>query len=146
MKSVQAQNKARLAFKERIETSSNFDRRFIAYASDMIVSFLYKLFCKCYCCCASNSRGPACCRKKAKSLERRSLAVKRLKQEQDIQQMIVAGRLVRLLSRILMDKRRRKSINYFQRYVVDDEAINREKRKKMGSQSQVSSSMVVDKL
>ena len=60
--------------------------------------------------------------------------------------MIVAGRLVRLLSRILMDKRRRKTINYFQRYVIDDDAIMREKGEKMGSKSQVSSSAVVDKL
>ena len=47
--------------------------------------------------------------------------------------MIVAGRLVRLLSRILMDKGRRKSINYFQRYVIDDEAIVKEKGEKLGS-------------
>ena len=46
--------------------------------------------------------------------------------------MIVTGRLVRLLSKILMDKRKRKTINYFQRYVIDDKAIIREKGEKTG--------------
>ena len=65
---------ARKAFKARVEGSSGFNLRFLSYAADSIVAFLYNLFCQCCCCCKSDRRGPACCLKRAKYLKRYNLA------------------------------------------------------------------------
>ena len=53
------------------------------------------------------------------------MATKLLYEEQDIQQIIAAGRLVRLFSRLFMNKRQRKTVNFFKRYVIDDEAVRK---------------------
>ena len=103
-------------------STRDFDVKFISYVRDVIVAFFYNMCCKCCCCCSSETRGPAACRRRAKYLERHAVATERLYQEQDIQQVIVASRLIRLFARILLDRRQRRSLNYSTRYNIEDDA------------------------
>ena len=103
---------AKEAFKDRVEGTIGFNLRFVAFARDYIIAILYTFCCKCCCCCASEGRGSASCRKKASYLKRHNLASKRLHEEQDIQQVIVAGRLIRLLSRSILNARQRTTVNF----------------------------------
>ena len=41
--------------------------------------------------------------------------------------MIAAGRLIRLLSRVILDERQRKTVNFFSRYVIKDEDVAKDK-------------------
>ena len=53
--------------------------------------------------------------------------------------MIVAGRLVHLFSKILMDRRQRRSVNFFKRYVIDDEAVEKSNAADAKAKAQASS-------
>ena len=53
--------------------------------------------------------------------------------------MIVAGRLIRLFSRIFFDRRQRRTVNFFQRYVIDDEAVEKSEATDADAKAQKSS-------
>ena len=41
--------------------------------------------------------------------------------------MIVTGRLIRSISRLFMNRRQRRTVNFFSRYVIDDQAVEKSK-------------------
>ena len=59
-------SRAKVKFKDRIHTTRDFDLRFVNYFMNTVVSFIYSVCCKCCLCCASETRGPVSCRKRAR--------------------------------------------------------------------------------
>ena len=53
--------------------------------------------------------------------------------------MIVAGRLIRLFSRLLMNRRQRRTVNFFKRYVIDDQTVKKSENADANAKAQTAS-------
>ena len=60
--------------------------------------------------------------------------------------MIVTGRLIRSFSRLFMNRRQRRTVNFFSRYVIDDQAVEKSNAKSALANAQISSRNLREKV